>query len=246
VVFFSKSRVRSRRRRTRDFVPVVLYIFSCEPTRGRRTRENMKQLYVVTILVIVLAFLLGVLMGSFYRTKSLDEATRFLKDSELATESYLLEQQLLEGLDVNCDLAKARLNTLSQDLYRLGKVLGGPTSQQDLGETQYHLLKKKFHLLQIQTYVLLLKLRKQCHDESHVVLFYFAQQDPASLQQGHVLDKLVEAYNVRVFAVEYNYSSELRFLEEYYNVTQTPGLVVDYDKKYASLVEYQTLADQFS
>ncbi len=205
----------------------------------------MKQLYVVTLLVIVLAFLFGILIGGVYKTQDLDEATRFLKNSELATESYVLEQQLLEGLDVNCDLAKARLNTLSQDLYHLGKLLGGQTAQQDLGETQYHLLKRKFHLLQVQTYVLLLKMRKQCHDESHVVLFYFAQQDPASLQQGLVLDELVKAFNMRVFAVEYNYSSELRFLEEYYNITKTPALVVDYDKKHESFIDYQTLATQF-
>ena len=200
----------------------------------------------MTILIIILAFLFGILVGSFNRTKSIDEATRFLKNSELATESYVLEQQLLEGLDINCDLSKARLNTLSQDLYHLGKLLDSPTSQQDLGTTQYHFLKRKFHLLQIQTYVLLLKLRKKCHDESHVVLFYFAQQDPASLQQGHILDELVGLYNFRVFAVEYNYSSELHFLEEYYNISKTPSIIIDYDKKYTSLVDHNVLSDQFS
>ena len=205
-----------------------------------------KQFYLLTILIVCLAFIFGIIFGSAYRSKNIDQVTQFIKNSELATESYILEQELLKGLDSNCEFAKARLNTLSQDLYTLGKLLAGSTAKQDLGETQYKFLKRKFHILQIQTYVLQIKLRKNCNDESHITLFYFAQNDNESMKQGQVLDQLVSKYNLRVFAIEYNYSSELHFLEEYYNITKTPTIIFDYEKKYDSFVDYSTLAQQFS
>ncbi len=206
----------------------------------------MKQVYAVTILAVCLAFIFGTLFGSAYRSRQVDQATQFLKNSELATESYLLEQELLEGLDVNCELAKNRLATLSSDLYELGKLLGTQTARQDLGETQYRFLKRKFHLMQLQTYVLYLKLQKNCNMESHVVLFYFSQNNENSTLQGKILDRLVPLYNLRVFAVEYNYSAELVFIEEYYNITQTPAIVLDYGKKFDGLIDAETLEKQLS
>lgn len=205
-----------------------------------------KQIYAATLLTVCLAFIFGVLVGGSYRSRQIDQVSQFIKNSELGTESYVLEQELLEGLDINCDLAKARLSTLSNDLYQLGKLLSSETAKQDLGETQYRFLKRKFHLMQIQTYVLYLKLRKNCNVESHVALFYFSKNDDNSTAQGIILDQLVRDYNLRVFAVEYNYSSELNFLEEYYNITVTPAIVLDYEKKFERLVDDAALAAQLS
>ncbi|MBI4016714.1 MAG: hypothetical protein HY363_03400 [Candidatus Aenigmarchaeota archaeon] len=205
-----------------------------------------KQIYAATLLAVCLAFVFGVIVGGSYRGRQIDEVSQFIKNGELTTESYVLEQELLEGLDTNCNLAKARLNTLSNDLYQLGKLLSGETARQDLGETQYRFLKRKFHLMQIQTYVLYLKLRKNCNVESHVVLFYFSRQNENSTLQGRILDSLVQEYDLRVFAVEYNYSSELNFIEDYYNVTVTPAIVLDYEKKFEGLVDESVLAAQLS
>ena len=206
----------------------------------------MKQVYAATALVICIVFVFGILVGSSYKSKQLDEVTQFIKNSEFGTESYVLEQELLKDLEVNCDLAKARLTTLSNDLYQLGKLLSSETAKQDLGETQYRFLKRKFHLMQIQTYVLYLKLRKNCNVESHVALFYFSKDNEDSTTQGRILDELAEKYNMRVFAVEYNYSQELNFLEEYYNITKTPAIVLDYETKFEGIVNQETLKGQLS
>ena len=44
-----------------------------------------------------------------------------------------------------------------------------------------------------------------------------------------VLDELVLERNITVFAMEYNYSSELAFLENYYRINYTPSLVANYN-----------------
>ena len=58
---------------------------------------------------------------------------------------------------------------------------------------------------------------------------YFKRGDGESTRQGDVLDSLVDEYDLKVFAVEYGYSKDLEFLEEYYGVSSSPFLVVNYE-----------------
>ena len=82
--------------------------------------------------------------------------------------------------------------------------------------------------MQIRTFILHKKLQDDCGSKTNIILFYFQQQDQFSAQQGKILDELVAENNLHVFAVEYKYSKELEFLEDYYEITSTPTLVVNF------------------
>lgn len=201
-----------------------------------------RQFFVSLILAVVIVFAIGIIVGRSVSNPELSEVSRFIKQSELTTESYLIEQELLAGFERNCELAQFRLAALSNELWQLGKLLGSETAKQDLGEADYDFLKRKFHLMQIRTYTLYYRLRQDCDITQPVVLFYYSQHDPASQEQGRVLDRLVDEFDVTVFAVEYNYSSELRFLEDYYEIGRTPAVVVNFVAVREGLTPYEQLA----
>lgn len=197
-----------------------------------------QQYFVSAVLLLVVVFSIGILVGRSFSNPELSEVNRFIKQSELITESYLLEQELLSGIDRSCELAQRRLSALSQELWHLGKLLGTDTAEKDLGENNYNFLKRKFHLMQIKTYLLYYTLRQDCQLTTPVVLYYFSQQDEKSREQGAILDKLVEAHDLKVFAVEHKYSEELRFLEDYYEIKKTPALVINYETVRQGLTPY--------
>lgn len=201
-----------------------------------------RQLFVSLILLLVIVFAIGIIVGRSVSNPELSEVDRFIKQSELTTESYLIEQELLAGFEKNCDLARIRLATLSEELWKLGKLLGSATAKQDLGAKNYDFLKRKFHLMQIKTYTLYHRLRQDCQVDIPVVLFYYQQRDPQSLEQGAILDKLVSDFDVKVFAIEYNYSAELRFLEDSYEIVRTPAVVANFDTVRQGLTSYGQLA----
>jgi len=188
-----------------------------------------KQIFLSTILALCVVFVLGVIVGNIMSNPELNEINKVVRQSELSTESYLLEQELLADFDKNCDLAKTRLAALSGELWQLGKLLASDTAKKDLGESNYHFLKLKYHLMQIKTYSLFANLNKDCDFTSPVVLFFYGQKDSASTQQGKILDDLVDAYGITVFAVEAGYSDELEFLERLYAVSGTPFMVLNYN-----------------
>jgi hypothetical protein len=200
-----------------------------------------QQYFVSAVLLFVVVFAAGILVGRNFSNPELSEVAEFIKHSELTTESYLLEQELLSGIDRSCELAQRRLAALSLELWQLGKLLGSETAQQDLGAADYHFLKRKFHLMQIKTYLLYFQLRQDCQLSTPVVLFYYRQDDAASREQGAILDRLVTAHNLTVFAIEHAYSDELRFLEDYYEVEATPAVVINYETVRQGLTPYEEI-----
>lgn len=200
-----------------------------------------RQLFLSAILLFIIVFVIGIIVGRSISNPELSKITQVVKQSELTTESYVIEQELLADFEKNCDLAKLRLAGLSDELWQLGKLLGTETAKQDLGEEQYHVLKQKFHLMQIKTYTLYHRLHQDCASNVPVILFYYQQNDNQSQEQGRILDQLVANFDVKVFAVEYNYSQELRFVEEYYKIMRTPSVVINFEVVREGMQSYEQL-----
>lgn len=192
--------------------------------------------YFINIFIIIIVFLVGVFLGNTMNQEKNSEITTLLKESELNTESYLIEQEFIKEIsDENCEIAQLRIKKLSNELWELGKVL-----EESLDPENYNTLKRKFHLMQINTYTMMKKIQDKCEINQNVVLYYFDISN-SSKKQGEILDKLVKNYNVTVFAIEYNYSKDISFLEEYYNITQAPSIILDYAEKFNGLTEYDIL-----
>ncbi len=200
-----------------------------------------KQALFTTILLVCVVFILGILLGNAWSTSESSDVSKVLRQSELDAESFLVEQELFESFETNCALAEKRLSTLSDELWKLGKVLGAEDAKEKLGEENYSFLKRKYHLMQIRTYILDKKLQEGCGSRTNVILFYFKKDDPLSEQQGKILDNLAETYHLHVFAIEHRYSRELEFLEDYYEITDAPALVVNFDHTLRGLVTKEQL-----
>lgn len=206
--------------------------------------KRKKQTLITTVLLVCIVFIVGVIVGNSWKTQSSSEISKVLRSSELDAESFLIEQELFAQFETNCDFAKKRVDFLSQELWRLGKLLGRQDAKSHLGEDDYRFLKRKYHLMQIRTFVIEKKLQDECKSDTATVLFYFGKDDGSSEEQGKILDELVEELDLHVFAVEYNYSKELRFLEEYYGIESTPALVLNFTKPIKGVVSAEEIAEQ--
>lgn len=200
-----------------------------------------KRLFFSTALLLAVVFVIGVITGNFLSTSKASTIDKFLKNSELSTESYLIEQDLLAGFDKKCDLSLIRLSSLSNELWQLGKMLGGKTARQDLGEDNYNYLKRKYHLMQIKTYTLYNTLKRNCNFDENIVLYFYSANDIYSEEQGKILDQLVELHGIHVFALEFAYSPELKFVEDFYEISKTPTLIIDYTITKQGLVSFEEL-----
>jgi hypothetical protein len=195
--------------------------------------------------VLLVVFGVGILLGKSIRTAPEDAITRSIQNNELNADSFLIEQELFKSLDSQgCELAKIRLTELSSELGNTGRQLVAADAQERLGDENFRFLKRKYQIMQIRAYIMFTKLAEECNTSAKVILYYYGIQDNESLQQGPVLDRIVENYNVSVFAMQYNYSPELKFIESYYNITRTPVTILHNAKSHRGLVSYETLASE--
>jgi len=189
----------------------------------------MKSTFITTLFLIIIVFVIGVILGNTWNTSESEEITKILEQSELDAQSFLVEEQLFDTFKTNCPLTESRLASQSTELAKLGQLLGQDDSLELLGAQDYHYLKLKYHLMQLRTYILYKKLHDDCGKTTNVILYYFNKNDPNSAEQGRILDQIVLENDLAVFAVEYNYSPSLSFLEQYYNITSAPSLIINYD-----------------
>jgi len=205
-----------------------------------------KRVFATTLALLLIVFIIGILVGNSFSNPEFNEINSIIKNSELSTESYLIEQELFNDFEKNCELSKIRLGSLSSELWRLGKLLASSTAEEDLGSANYNFLKRKYHLMQIKTFVLYYQLKIKCDIDDSVILFYYSRNDPDSSEQGRILDKIVRDFNVHVFAIERDYAPELRFLEQYYDIGSSPSLIIDYATRKKGLTDYDALKEAIS
>lgn len=205
----------------------------------------MKQNHLVlsTFAILLAVFLIGIVVGRATTSSGVDELTMFIKNNELNTESYLIERELIGQIEEgDCAIAGSRMDDLSSELWAIGQKLLSDDARAELGDEEYNFIKRKYHLRQIRAYILMKSLREVCPSTGHAVLFYFSQSDQDSFRQGQELDRAVASHNVSVFAIEHNYSRELNFLEDYYRISYTPTIIVDYKEKFAGFASYEEIA----
>ncbi|MBT4823588.1 hypothetical protein HN695_06145 [Candidatus Woesearchaeota archaeon] len=208
-------------------------------------KKYKQQRFLTIIIILAIVFVVGILLGKHLETRNQEEVVRFIKHLELNTESFFVEQELI-GETLDCSLAKERINALSTELYDIGLLLTNPNTESSLGKENFALLKKKFHLMQIRTYLLYQSSSENCDSEEHIVLFYYGRDNKDSKEQGHILDEVVKNYDVNVFAIEFNYTKELTFLEGYYNITGPPAVVIDHTNVNNELTSYEEIVNSIS
>jgi len=202
-----------------------------------------KHIVLTTVLLLLVVFVAGVLLGRNLESRQYNTASKFIKENELNTESYIIEQELIENFgEDSCELAKLRIDDLSQELFNIGNRISSENAEEMLGQEKYNFLKREFHLMQIKTYILFKKITDTCSIDANVILYYYNTKDQDSEEQGLILDKIVENYDAKVFAIEYNYSKDISFLESYYGIDTTPSVIINYDKKYYGLTDYNRIA----
>lgn len=189
----------------------------------------MKSTLITTIFLVIIVFIIGVIVGNTWNAGESTEISKILEQSELDAESFLVEEQLFDTFKTNCPLTENRLFGQSYELANLGQLLSAVDAEQTLGPENYNYLKLKYHLMQLRTYILYKKLHDDCGKTTNIILYYFKRNDPQSHDQGIILDELVSEQDIVVFAVEQGYSPSLSFLEQYYNITHSPSLVINYE-----------------
>jgi len=193
---------------------------------------NYKKLILVSLILSFLIFISGLLIGLTFDELRTNDLTIFLNENEFQTESYLIERQFLEDFGQDkCSLAQTRVVALSDQLGEIGRTLTRYESKRLLTGEKYLQLKSKYLIFEIKLYTILKELNDNCKTEDKpIILFFYDTNDQASIQQGYILDSLVNKEKATVFSIDREFDDPLlETVKHYYNITKSPTVIINFN-----------------
>ena len=207
--------------------------------------KKYKPIFVSTAILTTAIFILGVLVGygvDWWRT---GDVLGTIRMSELDAQSYQIEQEFFDTFgQYECELSSKRLTELAHELGELGYYLVSFEKRSVFKKQDYDYLLRKYLLLEIRTYTLLMKVKENCGSDDIIILYFFDPGDAVSERQGRVLDVLVKEYdNLSVFSINEGYHGDLILanVREHYGVESTPTLIINGDLKRDGFVDKEEL-----
>lgn len=210
-------------------------------------KYKLHMFFTVFILTVVV-FSSGIVLGYFLDRARVSDVMGMVKQNELSMESYVLEQDFLDviGGEESCSLLEPSFAELSRDLAKIGTLLTSYEKSKLFKKEDYDYLKIRYFNLEIQSYLLSLKLKEQCSLNKTIVLYFYMQEHPSSLRQGFILDNLVDEYgfeNISIYSFDKDFENTplVDMVERHYNITTAPSLIIDNDVKVSGLIEEEDL-----
>lgn len=207
---------------------------------------NYKKILLVSFSITILIFLAGLLLGLSLDDTKVSDLINNLNQNELNRESYLVEQEFMQTVGGNlCDLSSPRIQGLSNELANLGQLLTSYEKTSLLRNSEYIYLKTKYFLLEIRTFALFTNLKKECDYDLNTMLYFYDQGEQESLNQGYIIDSLVESHdNLHIFSFDRNFEEPtLDALKLHYNITKSPAIIINNEIKKEGLTDLNELKE---
>lgn len=195
-----------------------------------------KDLFVTALIFSLILFSGGFLLGYIWDSYRLDYSDSLVGIGTLDTESFLLEQDFVESFNATTSVEN-RLLDINRRIGKVGEMLVQFDAKKMSHGEEYDSLKRKYFLLELKAYTLR---HKQGGNNNIILFFYDVTQNDDSLRMGDVLNALVRADpNVVVFSIDREFTGEpmLDTVKQYYNVTKSPTIIINYDQKYEGFVD---------
>lgn len=183
--------------------------------------------YLAAFAITTLVFIAGIFIGGRISTSKLESiniATQSMRADVLGAE---LQYQLV--LESACNITDPVL--LTDELYKIGSKLD--FMENDLGKKNPEVLglKEYYSMLEVEHWLLLKKVRKQCNTPYDLVLYFYSNLEdcPDCEEQGHVLNyihKKIPAVNIYSFDINID-NPVLSTIKTLYRIKQAPSLVID-------------------
>ena len=222
-----------------------------------RRRYKRTGVIALAVIISVVLYLAGVFSG-IYANKSVKEETREdIKALKEETRQYLdLMQKYVDFLDVNlrnlqleqnfaeslnreqmCNFLSISLNQLISQLnfywsrlpYRIEEY-----EKNNAVSKEYLILKGQYEYLSIRTWIIAKNQYERCGMKVIHGLYFYSGNCTVCVREGEQIDKLSrniasEGSKLIMFPVDFNSEQGIvKNLEEYYNITSTPAIIINY------------------
>lgn len=215
-------------------------------------RRFPKHIFLTSLAITIAIFVAGLLLGWNLDNVRTSVIMEELQGNELDAESFIIEQSFWDIVanENRCDVAEARLNSLSMELSEVGDYLTNYQKKNIFKEGEYRELARRYFLLEIKTYILYYDLKENCEMKNDVILFFYGTNHALSEIQGKTLDNIVDGGNntLDIFSINNDFEGDaaIETIKIYYNITEVPTLIINNDVKIEGYANYAQIVSHLN
>lgn len=213
-----------------------------------RMREINKRLYLITGIITLVIFLLGILLGIFIegeRVKYIEVKTR---EQKINFDSLQLQYLYLSmvGEKEGCPAFLATLKNYMGDTEKMRLRLEDYLKKSSIHTKEFELLKRDYIISQLNYWILSKKTKELCKTDFVTILYFHSKDCRDCENQGYILDYLKKLFSDKllIFSLDVKFDEEpiIFILTNRYNVSETPTIIIE-DKKFVGFTHEGVLLD---
>ena len=205
-----------------------------------------RRFFIKIAVIVAVMFAAGLALGfvfDSFRTAFLNEE---MITANVDTESFVVSQAYIANNPDYCKLIPPYLEKISENVEQLGKDLSALGSKMIFVNSTF--MDRRYFLYEIRLWMTVEEYKVRCNASIDTILFFYGDDSDASYRQGLVLTALKEELKEKVMIFSFMHKFKepaLKLVEENYNVTQIPTIVVN-GKVYREFVEKNDLEAMLS
>lgn len=215
-----------------------MYILNLQS--GIDMREIQKYRYIMAAILTVTVFVMGVLFSNLMDDRRYQSLQNKIREDRVEMESRNLQLSYLKSLDVHsCSALKTGLSSIIEGYnYRLSKVQNYQENS-FFNENRFRTIKREYILSGIRYWFYAEELKERCDYDADTVLFFtdnlFGESNCEECSNlGSELTILKKKYEDKflLFSIPTSLDDgSVTMLERQFNITTTPSLVINGEKK---------------
>ena len=195
---------------------------------SRMTKRKLdKPKYFAVFAITSLIFIAGILLGNHFSSKKMEQIDRI--GSTLKTDTMAMELQYELIAEDPCKYINS--TPLAEELYEMASKLDYMENRLGQNDESVKDLKRYYSLLEIQHWLFMKKINKECGQNKSLILFFYTNEDdcPSCKEQGFILTWLRRNYaDIYIYSFDYTLENPaLETLKTMFSITETPATVID-------------------
>ncbi len=196
-------------------------------------RDLQKRRYILAAFLTALVFVLGLSIGLVIEGKRVELVKDKSEELKVDINSLQLQYAFMDQLAQisNCE---AFSNTFDRNIESLESTrlkLVGYQRDSTVHRAEFNLLRRTYILSQVQYYLLSVKGKQLCNSDAVNILYFFSKDCSKCDDQSFILSFLKQKFGARLFIFGFDVSFDeeplLNMVENTYNVTEFPSLVIE-------------------
>lgn len=192
----------------------------------QRTISSKK--YVLALVLTILIFSIGVLVGMFFEDLRLSRSEKMILEEKTNLQSLQLQQRFIESGVADCtSLNKVLEANLEELTKKMGQVIGY-NKNAIFNQDELRLQVQDYFLTEIQFLLLAQSIDQKCSPDSVKIIFFYDENKFDT--QGEILDYLKKLLGpeVLIFSFDSNFKDEpmIDILITSYKINTFPSVVV--------------------